>query len=58
MGLCYDMGYGLFLYVFDNEFLSLRYGWDSKVVASWNYERMGVDMFFWCLDDNYIDLEF
>ena len=56
-GLCHDMGHGPFSHVFDNEFLPLRHGWDPKVVAPWNHERMGVDMFSWCLDDNHIDLE-
>ena len=56
-GLCHDMGHGPFSHVFDNEFLPLRHGWDPKVVAPWNHERMGADMFSWCLDDNHIDLE-
>ena len=57
-GLCHDMGHGPFSHVFDNEFLPLRHGWDLKQSeAPWNHERMGADMFQWCLDDNHIDLD-
>jgi HD superfamily phosphohydrolase len=52
------MGHGPFSHVFDNEFLPLRHGWDLKQSeAPWNHERMGADMFEWCLDDNHIDLD-
>ena len=56
-GLCHDVGHGPFSHVFDNEFLPLRHGWDPKEPAPWNHERMGADMFTWCLEDNHIDLE-
>jgi HD superfamily phosphohydrolase len=56
-GLCHDMGHGPFSHVFDNEFLPLRHGWNPKDPAPWNHERMGADMFQWCLDDNHIDLD-
>ena len=56
-GLCHDFGHGPFSHVFDNEFLPVRHGWDPKEPAPWNHERMGADMFEWCLEDNYIDLE-
>lgn len=56
-GLCHDLGHGPFSHVFDNEFLPRRHGWNPKEPAPWNHERMGADMFEWCLDDNHIDLE-